>query len=67
MYLKYSACAVALICLGFAGCQTANSVWTKPGYVPAPVTNGASRTYTPTEAVSPYQQGPSSYGGSAAR
>jgi len=53
---------VAAICLTVAGCQTGNSVWSKPAYQAAPATNGARRTYTPTESVSPYQQH-NSYGG----
>ena len=64
MLLKYSAVGCGLACLVIAGCQTGNSIWSKPGYQAAPVNNSASRTYTPTQSVSPYQQGSSSYGGS---
>ncbi len=65
MSLKRSAFAGVAICAVMAGCQAGNSVWNKPEYQPAPVNDGASRTYSPIESVSPYQQqGPPISGGS---
>ena len=67
MSLEIKLVVFAAICSVVAGCQTGNSIWSKPGYQQAPVTNGASRIYTPTESVSPYQQNNSGYGGSSTR
>ena len=65
MSLKFAASVFVVACLIVAGCRTGNSIWSKPGYQAAPAVGGASRTYTPTQSVSPYQQGASSYGGSS--
>ena len=65
MSLRYAALGCVVACLVVAGCRSGNSVWSKPGYQAAPINNGASRTYSPTQSVSPYQQGSQSYGGSS--
>jgi len=65
MFFKSAVFTVAVFacCLTLTGCQSGESIWAKPGYEAQPAGSGASRTYTPTETVSPYQSQPS-YGGS---
>ncbi|MDB4766274.1 hypothetical protein OAG71_01155 [bacterium] len=64
MSLKYAVLGFVVACLVVAGCRTGNSVWSKPGYQAVPAVGGASRTYSPTQSVSPYQQSSPNYGGS---
>ena len=58
MSLKFTLLATIAVSLTVAGCCSGGSCWSKPGYQAAPAAGSASRTYTPTETVSPYQQGP---------
>ena len=64
MSLKFTLLATIAVSLTVAGCCSGGSCWSKPGYQAAPAAGSASRTYTPTETVSPYQQGPVTSGGS---
>lgn len=61
MTLKLTLVLGISLSLTAAGCCSGGSCWSKPGYQAAPATGMAGRIYTPTETVSPYQQGPATY------
>ena len=64
MSLKITLIIGIALSLTAAGCCAGGKCWSKPGYQAAPAAGSASRTYTPTETVSPYQQGPATSAGS---